>query len=239
MHQSIEDSKAMIRGPYSVAEAYAVCMLPGAGEDLKLPCEPAEEHTACMLPETSVEMSGDLPAETRPGSPLSQRICPLDPLLQSACPLNPLSEGLDPLDPLPQRACLLNPLSEGSDPLDPLLQSPRPIGCLLFKFGTDTDLTDADDECEISAWIARPFWGKGLIPEGVEVLLQHGFGKLGMKRIWAGYYDGNEKSLACLKRCGFKAHHAERNIFLPMLGELRSGHIVVMTRADWEHRHTC
>ena len=109
-----------------------------------------------------------------------------------------------------------------------------PIGCISLKFGSDTDLTDAEDECEISAWIARPYWGQGLIPEGCEVLLRHGFEDLGMKAIWAGYYDGNEKSAACLKRIGFREHHIEKNMFLPLMNQLRAGHIVVMTKEDWE-----
>lgn len=111
-----------------------------------------------------------------------------------------------------------------------------PIGCLSLKFGSDTDLTDAEDECEISAWIAKPYWGQGLIPEGCEVLLRHGFEDLGIKAIWAGYYDGNEKSAACLKRIGFRDHHIEKNMFLPLMNQLRTGHVVVMTREDWDNR---
>lgn len=112
-----------------------------------------------------------------------------------------------------------------------------PVGCLSFKFGNDTDLTDAEDECEISAWIAKPYWGQGLIPEGCEVLLQHSFKDLGMQAVWAGYYDGNKKSAACLKRIGFQDHHTEKNMFLPLMNQLRKGHIVVMTRENWEKLH--
>ena len=111
-----------------------------------------------------------------------------------------------------------------------------PIGCLSLKFGEDTDLTSAGDECEISAWLAPPYWGQGLIPEGVAVLLDHAFSDLGLQTVWAGYYDGNEKSVACLTRCGFHEHHIDNNIYLPLLGELRCGHVVIMTRADWEEK---
>ncbi len=111
-----------------------------------------------------------------------------------------------------------------------------PIGCISLKFGDDTDLTDAVDECEISSWIAKPYWGQGLIPEGCEALLKHGFEDLGMKAIWAGYYDGNEKSRSCLKRIGFTDHHTDKNMFLPLMNQLRVGHIVVMTREDWNKR---
>lgn len=107
------------------------------------------------------------------------------------------------------------------------------IGCISLKFGKDTELTNAEDECEISSWIARPYWGQGLIPEGCEVLLRHGFEDLGMKAIWAGYYDGNEKSRACLKRIGFTDHHIDKNMYLPLMNELRVGHIVVMRKDDW------
>ena len=111
-----------------------------------------------------------------------------------------------------------------------------PIGCISLKFGDDTDLTDALDECEISSWIAKPYWGQGLIPEGCEALLKHGFEDLGMKAIWAGYYDGNEKSRACLKRIGFTDHHTDKNMFIPLMNQLRVGHIVVMTKEDWNKK---
>ena len=39
-----------------------------------------------------------------------------------------------------------------------------------------------------------PYWGKGLIPETVERLLKRCFDELGIKRVWCGYYDGNDKS---------------------------------------------
>ena len=116
------------------------------------------------------------------------------------------------------------------------LGTAMPIGCISLKFGDDTDLTAAVDECEISSWIAKPYWGRGLIPEGCKVLLQHCFEDLGVQAIWAGYYDGNEKSRACLKRIGFIDHHTEKNIFLPLMNQLRIGHIVVMTREDWNKK---
>lgn len=112
----------------------------------------------------------------------------------------------------------------------------RPIGCISLKFGSDTDLTDAADECEISSWIAKPYWGQGLIPEGCEALLKHGFEDLGMKAIWAGYYDGNEKSRTCLKKLGFADHHTDKNMLLPLMNQLRVGHIMVMTREAYSKR---
>ena len=115
-------------------------------------------------------------------------------------------------------------------------ETSAPIGCISLKFGEDTELTDAGDECEISSWIARPYWGQGLIPEGCDVLLKHGFEDLEMKAIWAGYYDGNEKSRACLKRIGFTEHHTDKNMFLPLMNQLRVGHIVVMTKEDWNKK---
>ena len=110
------------------------------------------------------------------------------------------------------------------------------IGCLSLKFGADTDLTDAEDECEISAWIAKPYWGQGLIPEACDVLLCHAFEDLGMHSVWAGYYDGNEKSAVCLKKIGFRDHHIDKNMFLPLMNQLRVGHIVIMTWEDWENQ---
>ena len=55
-------------------------------------------------------------------------------------------------------------------------------------------MTDKDDECELGYWIGKPFWGQGLIPEAAKELLRYAFEDLGMRAVWCGYYEGNEKS---------------------------------------------
>ena len=68
------------------------------------------------------------------------------------------------------------------------------IGSVGLKLCGSTDMTDREDECELGYWIGKPFWGQGLIPEAARALLQYAFEDLGMRAVWCGYYEGNEKS---------------------------------------------
>jgi len=92
------------------------------------------------------------------------------------------------------------------------------------------DLAEADDEYELGYWIGKPFWGRGLIPEASRELLRYAFEELGMKRIWCGYYDGNFKSRRVQEKLGFVYHHTTEGLEVKLLGETRTGHVMLMTR---------
>ncbi len=109
----------------------------------------------------------------------------------------------------------------------------RAIGAAALKLKGCTDLTDREDECELGFWIAKPFWGQGLIPEASRELLRRAFEDLGMNKVWCAYYDGNEKSKRAQEKIGFKYHHTSYDVDVPMLKEKRTGHVNCLTKADW------
>lgn len=96
------------------------------------------------------------------------------------------------------------------------------------------DIAELDDEYELGYWIGKPFWGMGLIPEASRELLRHAFEDLGMKRIWCGHYDGNVKSRRVQEKLGFVYHHKSEGIELDLLGEIRTGHVMLLTLEDWQ-----
>jgi len=55
-----------------------------------------------------------------------------------------------------------------------------------------------------------------------------------MNRIWCGYYDGNEKSRRVQEKLGFVYHHTTEGLEVKQLGEIRTGHVMLMTRETWE-----
>ncbi|HHU74162.1 MAG TPA: GNAT family N-acetyltransferase [Clostridiales bacterium] len=114
-----------------------------------------------------------------------------------------------------------------------LKEDNKAIGCIALKMGEATDMTDAEDECELGYWIGEPFWGQGLIPEAARELIRHGFEDLGMKTIWCGYYDGNEKSKRVQEKCGFVYLHTIEGLEVPLLGETRTGHTNYLTKERW------
>ncbi len=112
-----------------------------------------------------------------------------------------------------------------------LRETGLPVGSVGLHF--HSDLAEKDDECELGYWIGRPFWGRGLIPEASRELLRHAFEDLGMKRVWCGYYDGNEKSKRVQEKLGFRYQRTTEDAPVPQMGETRKGHVNLMTAEDW------
>ena len=114
-----------------------------------------------------------------------------------------------------------------------LKEDNKAIGSISLKLNGSTDMTDKDDECELGYWIGKPFWGNGYMPEAARELIRHGFEDLGMTTIWCGYYDGNTKSKRVQEKCGFVYHHMSKELDVPLLGEIRTGHVTSLTKKQW------
>ena len=109
-----------------------------------------------------------------------------------------------------------------------------PIGSIGLHLKGSTDMTDREDECELGYWIGKPFWGQGLIPEAARALLCHAFRDLGMRGVWCGYYEGNEKSRKVQRKLGFLYRYTTCDLDVKLLGERRTGHTNLMTRDRWQ-----
>lgn len=114
-------------------------------------------------------------------------------------------------------------------------QGGKAIGAIELKLNGHTDMTERDDECELGYWLGRPFWGKGYMPEAAREMIRHAFEDLGMKTIWCGYYEGNQKSKRVQEKVGFIYHHTCENVPVPLLNEVRTGHTNIMTKEHWGH----
>ena len=108
------------------------------------------------------------------------------------------------------------------------------IGSVELKLNGHTDMTERNDECELGYWLAQPFWGRGYMPEAAGELLRRAFEELGMKTVWCGYYDGNQKSKRVQEKLGFVFHHTCTKLPVPLLNEVRVVHTTVMTKKHWE-----
>ena len=85
--------------------------------------------------------------------------------------------------------------------------------------------------------LGKPFWGQGLIPEAGAALLRHAFENLGMRAVWCGYYAGNKKSKRVQEKLGFVYQHTTEGLELPLLGETRTGHtMMLLTKDKWEQK---
>ena len=114
------------------------------------------------------------------------------------------------------------------------LKNGNPIGSIGLKLNGSTDMTNRDDECELGYWIGKPFWGQGLIPEAARELLRHAFEDLGMRAVWCGYYEGNEKSKKVQQKLGFLYQYTTEDLDVTLMNELRTGHTNLMTKDRWQ-----
>ena len=114
------------------------------------------------------------------------------------------------------------------------LKDGKPIGSVGLHL--KTDMTDREDECELGYWLGKPFWGQGLIPEAARELLRHAFEELGMRAVWCGYYEGNEKSHRVQQKLGFVYRYTTYDLDVPLMGEKRTGHTSILTKEHWEER---
>lgn len=107
------------------------------------------------------------------------------------------------------------------------------IGSVGLHLNGSTDLTDRDDECELGYWIGKPFWGNGYVPEAAQEIIRHGFEDLGMTAIWCSYYDGNIKSKRVQEKCGFIYQFTSKELEVPLMNEVRTGHVSRLTNDQW------
>jgi RimJ/RimL family protein N-acetyltransferase len=56
---------------------------------------------------------------------------------------------------------------------------------------------------EIGYWLAKPYWGRGIMTSVVRSLCRHGFDELGLVKIVAHVFADNVASIRVLKKCGF------------------------------------
>lgn len=111
-----------------------------------------------------------------------------------------------------------------------LKEDGRPIGSIGLMIGQRSYFRLPEDEGEIGYWLGVPFWGRGLMPEAVRALIRRAFDELGLKRLWCGYFDGNEKSRRAQEKCGFVYHHTNADIYWSLTDEIRTEHVTCLER---------
>ena len=129
---------------------------------------------------------------------------------------------------------IINTVLSRSETYAVCLKDGKPIGSVGLHLNGSTDMTDRDDECELGYWIGKPYWGQGLIPEASRALMRYAFEELGMRAVWCGYYDGNEKSRKVQTKLGFVYQHKTEGLEVRLMNEIRTGHCNLMTKERWQ-----
>lgn len=112
----------------------------------------------------------------------------------------------------------------------------RMIGCIgVEPHSVENHVLSA--AAEFGYWIGEPFWGRGLVSEGVLAMITQGFQRGGYKRLTAGYLDGNGASARILEKCGF-VDIGPKTIFCKARGEDVLGRDLELSRERWEALQT-
>jgi ribosomal-protein-alanine N-acetyltransferase len=109
----------------------------------------------------------------------------------------------------------------------------RAIGSIGLMIGEGSNIGLKDDEAEIGYWIGVPFWGQGMIPEAVRELMRYAFEELHMKKLWGGYFDGNDKSKRVQEKCGLQYQYTNKDKEWPLMHDVRTEHVTCITREAW------
>ena len=79
-------------------------------------------------------------------------------------------------------------------------RSGKLIGCCGFD-GLDVERTH---KAEIGYWLAKPYWGRGIMSEVVPVACRWAFAEFGLAKITAWVFAFNAASARVLEKCGFE-----------------------------------
>lgn len=151
-----------------------------------------------------------------------------DPLIGPACGWLPHSDAENSLQVIKD---ILSPNEESYSII--LKRTSKLVGSIAFEIGKESNLNIPQDEAELGFWIGVPYWGQGLIPEAVKVLIKHGFEDLKLKVIWCVYFDGNERSKRVQEKCGFTHHHTIKNIYWDTIKEYKTEHVNRLTKEEF------
>jgi len=92
-------------------------------------------------------------------------------------------------------------------------------------------------KAEIGYWLARPFWGQGVMTDAVRTYVTYAFSELRLLRLTAHVFEFNIGSARVLEKNGFKLEGCLRKHFVKD-GELRDARFYGLLKEDVTARMT-
>jgi RimJ/RimL family protein N-acetyltransferase len=85
---------------------------------------------------------------------------------------------------------------------------------LIGGCGFDGFQVGKSHRAEVGYWLAKPFWGRGVMTAVVQRVCRHAFDELGLVKITAHVFAHNPASARVLEKCGFQEEGFLRKHFL-------------------------
>ena len=92
-----------------------------------------------------------------------------------------------------------------------LKENGRVIGSLgVEKYGLEDKLTEFDGYRgrELGFVLSKEYWGRGIMPEAVNAVIDYLFNECDLDFLLCGYYNFNSQSKKVQEKCGFKPYRA-------------------------------
>ena len=99
--------------------------------------------------------------------------------------------------------------------------------------GAGLNLEPDHDRAELGYWIGVPYWGSGIASEAAREVVRYGFETLGLHRIYANCFVGNDASVKILKKLGMKYEGCFRQHYKKW-GEYRDGENYGLLADEWK-----
>ena len=103
------------------------------------------------------------------------------------------------------------------------------IGSLgIEKYGMEDKLTEFDGYYgrEIGYALSKDYWGQGLMPEAVKLVINYLFNTLNYDFLLCGHYDKNNRSKRVQEKCGFIPYR--KLVFDTQLGVKEPGELMLL-----------
>ena len=118
-----------------------------------------------------------------------------------------------------------------------LRETGEPVGSAgLFppEFAAPTEFPPEAVQLELGYWIARPYWGQGLVPEAAEELLRYAFEELDCRMAHCSHFEWNGQSRRVIEKLGFAPAGVHDTV--DSLGRTQKMLCYTMPRAVWARR---
>lgn len=92
-----------------------------------------------------------------------------------------------------------------------------------------TTINLPNNQAEVGYVLSKNYWGQGIIPEALQIIMDFGFNYLGFDKIDARFLDGNERSCKVMKKMGMDFEKVLYNS-MHIKGDYRTVHTYSITR---------
>jgi ribosomal-protein-alanine N-acetyltransferase len=87
-------------------------------------------------------------------------------------------------------------------------------GSLIGGIGFAEYVPGQSHKAELGYWLAKPFWGTGIMSEAVQRVTAHAFERLNLNRVTAHVFTSNQGSIRVLEKSGYRREgHLRQHYF--------------------------